>query len=213
MKIFSDSFVIDFESVANNPNVCATAKQLQEEFQHDPALFIDKYIEEFTEFFRPVDLGIINDPLKEEIFGQEKRPLVVAEEDDDDGDDVLFVDLKTKILYVDDLITLTQADEKIFDLTLFQCDQLCDEIDCIDLSGIGGKKLILDVASVLHLTNNNNTLTIVGDHGDEVMTMGEWIAQGMIEIEGHNYVQYVQELKDKIVKLMIHANIIQTNGI
>lgn len=203
MKIFSDSFVIDFESIANSPHVYKTAAQLQQEFQSDPALFIDRYIEEFSDFFRPIDLGIINDPMEEEIFGQDQP----FQEENDEASFLSLLNMKT--LYLDDLILMTQTDDKCFDLTQCQRERLFQDIDCIDLSGDAGTTLIIDAESVLDLTDDKNTLMILGDDGDAVVTKGDWRPRGMVELEGHHYVQYVQESLEALIKLIIHTRVMQ----
>ena len=211
MEIFSDSFVIDFESIAKDPSVEQTAEQLRVEFQNDPAWFIDKYIELFTEYFRPVDLSIVNDPTKEEIFGQAKEQEIF---DAREEEDILSI-IHNKVLNLDDLSQVIQADERnhVFDLTLSKGDSVFENIERIDLTGNGATKLILDVEGVIELTGSNNTLIIIGDDGDEVVTKGDWFAQGMISIDGHNYVRYIYDLGDQVATLFIHSNITHQDGL
>lgn len=219
MEIFSNSFVIDFESIAADPDLNKSADQLRNEFNSDPSKFIDNYIEDYTEFFRPIDLGIINDPMQEETIGYNSE----SDQDEDQSfEENILNNIDDKTLTLDDIIQITRADAElkqiavgnnIFDLSSPLILQNVTNIEKIDLTGNGAAKLIVDTQGVIDLTGDTNTLIIIGDDGDEVSTKGDWISQGMINIDGHNYVQYTCELGEDVATLLIHSNMTQSDFI
>ncbi|MEZ6052868.1 MAG: integrin alpha [Planctomycetaceae bacterium] len=80
----------------------------------------------------------------------------------------------------------------IFDLSRI-ADNRITGIEQIDIQGTGNNKLVLNLVEVLNLSDHSNTLFVKGGTDDRViLDDGSWDMQGVVNIDGINYEQYIK---------------------